>query len=181
MRGLAPPPNLMTSTPPIELVCPAGSLPALKTAIDHGADCVYLGETVCSRRHELRLEDWLEVGRVLADAGKEVVLSTQGLVESESDLKTLRRIVRQAAFRIEANDIYLLCSDGLTDMVDTEVIHSIIDDKRSDLALAAGDLIDLANQNGGRDNISVVLVRVPPEFLPSSGWAQRWLAKKKGG
>ena len=33
----------MTSTPPIELVCPAGSLPALKTAIDHGADCVYLG------------------------------------------------------------------------------------------------------------------------------------------
>ena len=86
-----------------------------------------------------------------------------------------------AEYRIEANDIYLLCSDGLTDMVDTEVIHSIIDEKRSDLAVAAGDLIDLANQNGGRDNISVVLVRVPPEFLPSSGWAQRWLAKKKGG
>ena len=85
-----------------------------------------------------------------------------------------------AEYRIEANDIYLLCSDGLTDMVDPEVIHSIIDEKRSDLAVAAGDLIDLANQNGGRDNISVVLIRIPPEFLPTSGWAQRWLAKKKG-
>jgi protein phosphatase len=84
-----------------------------------------------------------------------------------------------AEYRIEANDIYLLCSDGLTDMVDPEVIHSIVDEKRSDLAVAAGDLIDLANQNGGRDNISVVLIRIPPEFLPASGWAQRWLAKKK--
>ena len=49
-----------------------------------------------------------------------------------------------------------------------------------DLAEAAADLIELANQNGGRDNISVILVRVPPEFLPVTGWAQRWLAKKRG-
>jgi protein phosphatase len=85
-------------------------------------------------------------------------------------------------YRVEPNDIYLLNSDGLTDMVEPDVIHTVIDDKRSDLALAAGELIELANQNGGRDNISVVLVRVPPEFLPTAGWAQRWLAnKKKGG
>ena len=84
-----------------------------------------------------------------------------------------------AEYRMEANDIYLLCSDGLTDMVEPDVIHSIVDEKRSELAVAVADLVDLANQNGGRDNISVVLVRVPPEFLPQSGWAQRWLAKKK--
>jgi len=83
-------------------------------------------------------------------------------------------------YRVEANDIYLLNSDGLTDMVEPEVIHSIIDAKRADLAEAAAELIDVANQNGGRDNISVVMVRVPGEFLPSSGWAQRWLAKKRG-
>ncbi len=82
-------------------------------------------------------------------------------------------------YRVEPNDIYLLNSDGLTDMVEPDVIHTIIDEKRSDLALAAGELIEIANQNGGRDNISVVLVRVPPEFLPTAGWAQRWLAKKK--
>ena len=65
--------------------------------VEAPVDSVYLGETVCSRRHELRLEDWLEVGKVLAAAGKEVVMSTQGLIESESDLKVLRRIVRQSA------------------------------------------------------------------------------------
>ena len=84
-----------------------------------------------------------------------------------------------AEYRMEANDIYLLCSDGLTDMVEPDVIHSVVDDKRSELAVAVAELVDLANQNGGRDNISVVLVRVPPEFLPQSGWAQRWLAKKR--
>jgi PPM family protein phosphatase len=84
-----------------------------------------------------------------------------------------------AEYRVEANDIYLLCSDGLTDMVDPEVVHNIVDEKRMQLPEAAAELIELANQNGGRDNISVILARVPAEFLPSSGWAQRWLAKKK--
>ena len=82
-------------------------------------------------------------------------------------------------YRVEANDIYLLNSDGLTDMVEADVIQKIVAEKRMDLALAAADLIDIANQNGGRDNISVVLVRVPPEYLPAAGWAQRFLAKKK--
>lgn len=68
-------------------------------------DIVYLGETVCSRRHELRLDDWIELATRLAAAGKEAILSTQTLIESESDLKTLRRIVETGDFRIEANDM----------------------------------------------------------------------------
>ncbi len=85
-----------------------------------------------------------------------------------------------AEYRVEANDVYLLCSDGLTDAVEPEVIRTIVEGKHDDLAVAAGELIDLANRNGGRDNISLILVGVPPEFIPASGWAQRWLAKKKG-
>ena len=68
-------------------------------------DVVYLGETVCSRRHELRFPDWLELADGLAAAGKEVVLSTQALIESESDLKALRRIAGNGRFRVEANDM----------------------------------------------------------------------------
>lgn len=68
-------------------------------------DSVYLGEVVCARRHELALEDWLEIGTELAAQGKEVVLSTQALIESAGDLKLVRRVAGNGRFRVEANDM----------------------------------------------------------------------------
>src|SRR5205085_7740295 len=82
-------------------------------------------------------------------------------------------------YRVEAEDIYVLCSDGLTDMVDAEAVREIVVQRRAELDEAAAELIDLANQNGGRDNIAVVLIRVPAQFLPSASWLQRWLVPKK--
>lgn len=67
-------------------------------------DIVYIGETVCSRRHELRFSDWITIARQLRDAGKEVVLSTQVLLESKADLNAMKTLAGNNEFLVEAND-----------------------------------------------------------------------------
>jgi protein phosphatase len=58
-------------------------------------------------------------------------------------------------------DLLLICSDGLTDMLTDTEIEAILAGRDTCLDTLAGNLIDAANLNGGRDNISVVLVTSP--------------------
>lgn len=74
-------------------------------------DIIYLGENVCAKRRELKLEDWLKIANNLTEAGKEVVLSTMVLLEADSELSRLKRICSNKKYPVEANDIsaiYLL-------------------------------------------------------------------------
>jgi collagenase-like PrtC family protease len=78
-------------------------------------DVIYLGETVCSKRRELRTRDWIALAEELAGSGREIVLSTLALLEAESELSSLSRLV-DAGFHVEANDmsaVQLLRERGL--------------------------------------------------------------------
>ncbi len=74
----------------------------------------------------------------------------------------IREKVEADAVRIslEDDDRILVCSDGLTDMVSDWQIAETIDESQNDLDLAASRLVDLANKHGGKDNISVILMKV---------------------
>lgn len=81
---------------------------------------------------------------------------------------------------VQVGDIYLLCSDGLNDMVEDEDIQSTLYAMQGNLPLAAEQLIQMANDNGGRDNVSVILVKVKGDFAVPRGWLAKlydWFKK----
>ncbi|MDO8812581.1 MAG: Stp1/IreP family PP2C-type Ser/Thr phosphatase [Gallionella sp.] len=71
---------------------------------------------------------------------------------------------------VQAGDIYLLCSDGLNDMIEDEDICATLYAMQGNLPLAAEQLIQMANDNGGRDNVSVILVKIKSGFAAPRGW-----------
>lgn len=73
-------------------------------------------------------------------------------------------------------DTFLLCSDGLNDMVDDPTIRAILLENQDNLDAAADRLVGAANDNGGRDNVSVLLARVDRPFPVKSGWLSRLIS-----
>ena len=71
-------------------------------------------------------------------------------------------------------DIYLLCSDGLCDMVSDEDIDMVLQTLGANLKLCVQQLIQMANDNGGRDNISVILVRIVREYPAPRGYLSKF-------
>lgn len=85
---------------------------------------------------------------------------------------------------VEEGDIYLLSSDGLNDMIEDEEVQMTLIALRSNLELTAQQLVQAANDAGGRDNISVMLVKVNKTFALQRGfWARMkswWQERKQG-
>lgn len=67
-------------------------------------------------------------------------------------------------YEVLPGDIYLLCSDGLNDMAEDREIAAVIKEFSANLQLCATQLIQMANEHGGRDNVSVILVGIRGAF-----------------
>lgn len=78
-------------------------------------------------------------------------------------------------YDVQVGDIYLLCSDGLSDLVEDDEISLVLGTLNANLEAAANQLINMANDNGGKDNISVILARVTNSFGVEHGWYDKFL------
>ncbi len=67
----------------------------------------------------------------------------------------------------EANDIYLLCSDGLSDVLKDDTIAKLLGDSEDDLDHAVKHMVNIVNENGGPDNVSIILLRPHTNFSRS--------------
>jgi len=76
-------------------------------------------------------------------------------------------------YETQVGDTYLLCSDGLSDMVEDDEIRLTLITLRSNPSLTVQQLVQAANDNGGRDNISAMLIRVAEPFGVPRGWVAR--------
>ena len=79
-------------------------------------------------------------------------------------------------YETQKDDVYLLCSDGLSDMVEDEEIRLTLITLRTNPSLTVQQLVQAANDNGGRDNISAMLIRVAEPFGVPRGWLARFKA-----
>lgn len=133
-------------------------------------DVVWFGHVGDSRAYLVRdgrLEQVTEDHSLVAE-----LVRSGRLTAEEADTHPHRSVITRAvgtepdveidtiAVRPRAEDVFLLCSDGLTDMVDDATILNLVETDRHDLPRAAKALVGAANEAGGEDNITVLLFRL---------------------
>jgi len=110
-------------------------------------------------------------------------LIDKGFYTPEEAKNSLNRNLVTRAMGIELNvapdlqeevvipgDMYLMCSDGLSDLVEDEEIHTTLKTHGKDLETACKRLVQIANDKGGKDNISVILARTMTPFTAKKSW-----------
>lgn len=103
------------------------------------------------------------------------------LSEEEALISTSRNLITRAlgiapevevdvtTEEIDEDDVFLLCSDGLSDLVNDDDILRVILEHRSNMSEATQKLVDLANEHGGTDNVSVILITLHEAFSDEKG------------
>ncbi|MBN1377642.1 MAG: U32 family peptidase [Gammaproteobacteria bacterium] len=132
-------------------------------------DIFYLGETVCYKRNELRLSDWIEIAHQLASNGKEVVLSTLALLEATAELNSVRKVCENGEFMIEANDIAAinLLSEAKLPFITGPTINSY-NIQTIKYFQALGMLRWVMPVELGRQTLKKIITGLDPENLPQT-------------
>ena len=144
---------------------------------DHRLTIGHVGDSRLYRFRERKLEQMTRDHSLIQE------LIDRGLYTPEEAMATTPKNLVTRALGIEASvdvdiieqpvmpgDIYMLCSDGLNDMVDDEEIHLTLSKYSANLVQTAQELVAFANKKGGKDNISVILVRVLDHESASRGF-----------
>ncbi len=142
-----------------------------------------------SRAYLLRGGTLLQLTRdhsLVAEQVRRGILTSAEAEESDMQSVLLRALGAQAEIEVDAEehtlfprDVLLLCSDGLTRMVTEPEIAGTLQ-VESDLTRAAESLVAMANERGGPDNITVVIVRLEKESKGWFSWLRRGARKNPG-
>lgn len=142
----------------------------------------HIGDSRCYRLRSGQLDQITKDHSLLQeqmDAG--LITPEQAATSTNKNLVTRALGVEDAVLlevnehKVEPADLYLMCSDGLSDMLDDEAIAHILSSDGS-LEQKCVQLIDAANANGGRDNISVLLAQANSGSR-RRGLISRWLGQ----
>jgi serine/threonine protein phosphatase PrpC len=142
-----------------------------------------VGHVGDSRLYRLRNNDFEQLTK---DHSVIQELVTRGLLTHDEARQSIGKNLVTRALGVEATvaadiaektlqerDVYLLCSDGLNDVVSDAEIHQVVAQHIDDLNAAARRLVAMANERGGPDNISVILARTGSEFQRDAANAWR--------
>jgi len=136
----------------------------------------HIGDSRCYRYRSGKLEQITRDHSLLQEQIDSGFLTREAAKRSQNKNLVTRALGIEPTVEAEIHtypaqegDIYLVCSDGLNDMVEDDDIQMTLDALGANLELAAEQLVQMANDNGGRDNISVVLIKVKKDFPANEG------------
>jgi protein phosphatase len=148
---------------------------------DNKVTVAHIGD---SRLYRLRGEDFVQVTRdhsLLQEQIDSGMITPEQAKFSQNKNLVTRALGIDATvepeiheYETKVGDIYLLCSDGLNDMVSDEDMGMTLQTLAANLKLAAQQLVQMANDNGGRDNVSVILVRIAGDYGVPRGLLARF-------
>lgn len=149
---------------------------------DNQITIAHIGDSRCYRFREQKLEQVTRDHSLLQEQIDSGLLTKEAARRSQNKNLVTRALGIEPeveaeihTYPVQNGDIYLLCSDGLNDMVDDEDIEMTLGALGANLQLAADQLVQMANDNGGRDNVSVILIKVNKDFPANEGWMKKFL------